>query len=77
MTPRELARLATAVENGAPLPVDLPEGDGLIVGVTGPPGAGKSSLVDALTAELRVRLLRLHPNGLFNVLRSKLSWGAQ
>jgi NAD+ kinase len=22
-----------------------------------------------------VRLLRLHPNGLFNVLRSKLSWG--
>ena len=24
-----------------------------------------------------VRLLRLHPNGLFNVLRSKLSWGEQ
>jgi NAD+ kinase len=23
----------------------------------------------------RVRLLRLHPNGLFNVLRNKLSWG--
>jgi NAD+ kinase len=23
----------------------------------------------------RVHLLRLHPNGLFNVLRSKLSWG--
>jgi NAD+ kinase len=22
-----------------------------------------------------VHLLRLHPNGLFNVLRSKLSWG--
>ena len=24
-----------------------------------------------------VHLLRLKPNGLFNVLRSKLSWGAQ
>ncbi|MDP9171638.1 MAG: methylmalonyl Co-A mutase-associated GTPase MeaB [Acidobacteriota bacterium] len=55
MTTRELARAATAVENGAPLPIGLPEGDGLIVGVTGPPGAGKSSLVDSLTAELRRR----------------------
>jgi NAD+ kinase len=26
-------------------------------------------------SEQSVRLLRLHPNGLFNVLRSKLSWG--
>ena len=26
-------------------------------------------------SERTVRLLRLHPNGLFNVLRSKLSWG--
>jgi NAD+ kinase len=26
-------------------------------------------------SERSVRLLRLHPNGLFNVLRSKLSWG--
>jgi NAD+ kinase len=26
-------------------------------------------------SERGVRLLRLHPNGLFNVLRSKLSWG--
>ena len=55
MTVRELALLATAVENGAGLPAGLPEGNGLIVGVTGPPGAGKSSLVDALTAELRRR----------------------
>ena len=37
----------------APWPV--PEGEGLIVGVTGPPGAGKSTLVDALTAEIRQR----------------------
>ena len=52
---RELARLATQVENGAPYPQGLPDGDGLVVGVTGPPGAGKSSLVDALTTELRSR----------------------
>jgi LAO/AO transport system kinase len=55
MTPREIARLATSIENGAPLPEGLPEGEGLILGVTGPPGAGKSSLVDALTAEWRQR----------------------
>jgi LAO/AO transport system kinase len=59
MTPRELARLATQVENGAPEALEFlssaPEGHGLIVGVTGPPGAGKSSLVDALTAEMRRR----------------------
>jgi LAO/AO transport system kinase len=55
MTTRELAQAATAIENGAPLPNSLPAGRGLIVGVTGPPGAGKSSLVDALTAEFRRR----------------------
>jgi LAO/AO transport system kinase len=59
MTTRELARLATQVENGAPEALEYlasaPEGSGLIVGVTGPPGAGKSSLVDALTAEMRRR----------------------
>jgi LAO/AO transport system kinase len=55
MTPRELARLATQIENGAPLPDSLPEGEGLIIGITGPPGAGKSSLVDALTSEWRSR----------------------
>ena len=55
MNPRELARLATAVENGSELPLGLPYGHGLIVGITGPPGAGKSSLVDGLIAELRQR----------------------
>jgi LAO/AO transport system kinase len=52
---RELAKLATAVENGAPLPVDLPAGAGLIVGITGPAGAGKSSLASALVTEIRKR----------------------
>ncbi len=57
MSPRELARLATLVENGAPLlDKDVAvEGNGLIVGITGPPGAGKSSLVDALITEIRSR----------------------
>jgi LAO/AO transport system kinase len=59
MTTRELARLATQVENGAPEALEFlasaAEGSGLIIGVTGPPGAGKSSLVDALTKEMRRR----------------------
>lgn len=53
MTTRELARLATQIENGDAYPESLPQGEGLIVGITGPPGAGKSSLVDALTVEWR------------------------
>ena len=55
MTLRELAKAATIIENGGPIPPDLPEGKGLIIGLTGPPGAGKSSLADALTAEFRKR----------------------
>ncbi len=51
----QLAKLATAVENGAPLPADWPAGEGLIVGITGPAGAGKSSLASALVTEIRKR----------------------
>jgi LAO/AO transport system kinase len=57
MTPRTLARLASEIENRDPAALatlrDLPPGHAQIVGVTGPPGAGKSTLIDALAVELR------------------------
>ena len=57
--PRALARAATGVENRDPLALEaLRElapfaGRARIVGITGPPGAGKSTLVDALAAAMR------------------------
>jgi LAO/AO transport system kinase len=56
---RALARAATAVEDRRPEALALLEelrprtGRATIVGVTGPPGAGKSTLVDGLTHALR------------------------
>jgi len=56
---RSLARAATVVENrdprGAELLRDLASfaGHARIVGITGPPGAGKSTLVDGLALALR------------------------
>jgi 5'-methylthioadenosine phosphorylase len=58
---RALARAATAVENGAPEAVSLVRelrpftGQARVIAVTGPPGAGKSTLVDAIARELRAR----------------------
>ena len=62
---RPLARLLTRIENGDPsLRGALPElfaagHEAHIVGVTGPPGSGKSTLVNALISEWRRRGLRV------------------
>lgn len=59
--PRALSRAITLVENGHPeataiLAAIRPHlGRAAIVGVTGPPGAGKSTLIGALVRELRRR----------------------
>jgi LAO/AO transport system kinase len=56
-----LARLLTAIENDSPgvrelLPSLFAAGRGAhLVGITGPPGSGKSTLVNALAAEWRQR----------------------
>jgi LAO/AO transport system kinase len=58
---RDLARLLTAIENDAAgvrelLPALFSAGRGAhLVGITGPPGSGKSTLVNALTDEWRRR----------------------
>lgn len=56
-----LARLATYVEDDHPIGIEAIErlypktGAALVVGITGPPGAGKSSLIDRLIDEWRGR----------------------
>jgi LAO/AO transport system kinase len=56
---RALARAATGVENRDAQALEtlgqLPPGHARIVGITGPPGAGKSTLVDSLATALRAQ----------------------
>src|SRR5262249_46915440 len=59
VTERELARRISAIEAGCVVEV-APDAGGPakqahIVGVTGPPGSGKSTLVDGLISEIRKR----------------------
>jgi len=56
---RALARAATGIENRDPAALAVLRelaprtGHAVVVGITGPPGAGKSTLVDAMARELR------------------------
>jgi len=56
---RALARAATGIENRDPQALEILRelasfaGHARVIGITGPPGAGKSTLVDALAASLR------------------------
>lgn len=55
-----LAKLMTLVENREAETAEVMscihgEGDAVVVGITGPPGAGKSTVVDQITSRLRAR----------------------
>jgi LAO/AO transport system kinase len=73
---RALARGITLIENGEPAGSELVgevfprTGNARIVGITGPPGVGKSTLIGVLTAELRkadrrVGVLSIDPSSPF------------
>ena len=70
MDRRQLARQLSAIENGE---LEVTETDGLVIAITGPPGVGKSCLVDGI-------LHRLTPENLVAVLAvdptSPISGGA-
>jgi len=63
--PRAIARAISLIEDEDPSSADLVRrifthtGRAYLVGVTGPPGAGKSTLVDRLTTEWRARKQRV------------------
>lgn len=73
---KALARCISLVENEQPgyeaLLQSLPASSAKIIGITGPPGAGKSTLVDALidllvTAGKKVAVLCVDPSSPFNL----------
>ncbi len=73
---KTLARCISLIENESPgyeeLLQQLPTSSTPIIGITGPPGAGKSTLVDALIAQLvaqqkKVAVLCVDPSSPFNL----------
>lgn len=73
---KTLARCISFVENEAPgyedLLQELPHADTPVIGITGPPGAGKSTLVDALIGALvskkkSVAVVCVDPSSAFNL----------
>ena len=73
---KAIARCISLIENEAPgfeaLLQQLPPSTTPIIGITGPPGAGKSTLVDALTGLLvsmnkKVAVLCIDPSSPFNL----------
>lgn len=73
---RALARSISCVENEVPgfenFLSQLPAGHASVTGITGPPGAGKSTLVDALIAEWvskgkKIGVLCVDPSSPFNL----------
>ena len=63
--PRALGRAISVVEDGGPMRRQLVgriyprTGNARVVGITGPPGAGKSTLVDRIAQALRARELKV------------------
>ncbi|MEP6700597.1 MAG: ATP-binding protein, partial [Bacteroidota bacterium] len=73
---KALARSISLIENEQPgyeaLLQSLPPASAKIIGITGPPGAGKSTLVDSLIALLvndgkKVAVLCIDPSSPFNL----------
>lgn len=74
--PKTLARCISCIENEVPgyedLLLELPGSATPVIGITGPPGAGKSTLVDALIGSLvsdgrSVAVLCVDPSSPFNL----------
>ncbi len=69
-----IARAITWVENAHPKAIELLKqlkGNSDVIGITGPPGAGKSSLVNALakywsSKNLRIAIVAVDPSSVFN-----------